>query len=434
MTDRPVLLCVDDEPTVLASLKEQFRRLFDGRFRVEVAQDAAEALEVIAELEHAQRDPAVIISDHIMPGMKGDELLIRVHARMPRTRKILLTGQAGLDAVANVVNHGALYRYIAKPWQRDDLELTIQEAVRSYQQEIEVERQRQEILEGHAAARRFVPFEFLRLLGRQRLGEVSLHDHVEQQLSIFFSDIRSYTTLVEGRTPKQNFDFINEYLGYMEPAILDEGGFIDSFMGDGIMALFEGSGDRVVRAGIASMRALDRFNAVRVARGDAAIRIGIGINSGPLMLGVIGGKERLNAGVIGDPVNTAARLETFSKQVGASMLVSEDTVARLDDPDAYALRPVDHVRFKGKSRPVRVFEVLDALPEAERARKLATRDDLAAARAAMAAGDLRAALAHLTSARELDAADPVITRAIARCRAFLDGGVPEGSDLLTHSE
>ena len=105
---KPAIVCVDDERMVLDSLKEELRRELGDGFQIELAQDSAEALELLEDLDgRGQRVPA-IISDHIMPGMKGDELLILVHKRWPRTRKILLTGQAGVDAVANVVNLGAL--------------------------------------------------------------------------------------------------------------------------------------------------------------------------------------------------------------------------------------------------------------------------------------------------------------------------------------
>jgi class 3 adenylate cyclase len=374
-TRRPVILCVDDEPIVLESLREQFRRQFDGRFEVETANDSEEGLELLGELREAGVDVPVVLSDHIMPGMKGDAFLVAVHGSLPRTRKILLTGQAGVDALGHVVNQGALYRYVAKPWARDDLMLTIQEAVRGYYNELEVERQRERLGRAHAAGLRFVPFEVLRLLGRERLEEVSLDDHVEQPMSAMSCDIRAFTALAEGKTPKQVFHFINEYLGCIEPAILAEGGFIDSFAGDGIMALFGGGPDHAVRAGIATLRAVDRLNDALVARGEAPIRVGIGVHTGALMLGILGATERLKVGVLGDPVDVSAWLEAYSKEVGATRLVSERTVEHLDDRTAYTLRRIEDARLVARSGGAPVYEVLDALSEAERARKLATRGD-----------------------------------------------------------
>jgi LmbE family N-acetylglucosaminyl deacetylase/ActR/RegA family two-component response regulator len=165
------VLCVDDEPMVLRSLREQFERALGG-FDIEVAAGALEALEILDELRADGVPVPVVVSDHIMPGMKGDELLVRVHERLPDTRTILLTGQAGLDAVARAVNAAGLYRYIAKPWDRDDLTLTVREAVRGYLAEQQVREQQARLVEAHRAATRFVPFEFLSLLGRSELAEV----------------------------------------------------------------------------------------------------------------------------------------------------------------------------------------------------------------------------------------------------------------------
>jgi DNA-binding NtrC family response regulator len=169
------ILCVDDEPIVLQSLRDQFESQLP-EYEIELAQDAAEALELLDELIEDGATVPVVISDHIMPGMKGDELLVAVHERLPETRTILLTGQAGLDAVGRAVNDGGLYRYIAKPWDRGDLAMTVREAVRGYLAEATVREQQARIAAAHSAATRFVPYEFLSLLGRDELAEVRRGD------------------------------------------------------------------------------------------------------------------------------------------------------------------------------------------------------------------------------------------------------------------
>ncbi len=241
------------------------------------------------------------------------------------------------------------------------------------------------------AGTRFVPFEFLSLLGHTDLTEVQKGDNVAQEMSILFSDIRSFTTLVEGRTPEQNFAFINDYLSWMEPPIREHGGFIDSYEGDAVMALFAGRADDAVRAGIGDLRALHRYNAERAARGEPRIRIGVGVNTGALMLGTIGGRERIKCGVIGDPVNLAARIEGMTKQYGAMQLISSDTRDRLVEPGAFTLRELDTVVAKGKSTAVTVLEVLDGLEDEERAAKVATRARYAEGLALYRAGELAGA-------------------------------------------
>jgi class 3 adenylate cyclase len=431
---KPAIVCVDDEPIVLDGLKEQFRRQFGREYAIEVAQDAEEALEVLEQLRGDDVHVPVVISDHIMPGMKGDELLIEVHKRLPQTRTILLTGQAGPDAVGNVVNLGQLYRYIAKPWDREDLALTVRGAVQSYFGELEVERQRAELEATHQAGRRFVPFEVLNLLGRERLLDVRRGDAAAHDMGIFFSDIRGYTTLVEGKSPTENFAFINEYIEHMERPIEAQGGFIDSLSGDGILALFEGGADAVVRAGLDTLAALDDYNRHREGRGERAVRIGIGANVGPLMMGVVGGEQRLKVGVIGDPVNLAARLETLTKQLGALFLISEETRDVLEDAERYTMRFVDLVRVKGRARPVSVFEVLDGLSAAERDAKLAAHDRFTAAREAFVAGEMAEAKRGFEQAAEHSPGDRAIEVHIRRCERHLARGVPEGWQGITDLE
>ena len=129
---KPAIVCVDDERIVLVSIKEQLSRQFAGQFLVETAESGEVALEILEELDEDGHDVPLIISDHMMPGLKGDELLVRVHEQAPRMMKIMLTGHASADAVGNAVNAGGLYRYISKPWDQDDLLLTVREALKTY--------------------------------------------------------------------------------------------------------------------------------------------------------------------------------------------------------------------------------------------------------------------------------------------------------------
>jgi diguanylate cyclase (GGDEF)-like protein len=129
------IICIDDEEIILNSLGEQLKRNFGKDYDIELVSSGWEALTLCAELETEGIKIALVISDQMMPGMSGDELLIRLHASYPKTLKILLTGQAKADSVGNIVNAAALYRYIAKPWNESDLILTVKEALRCYGQE-----------------------------------------------------------------------------------------------------------------------------------------------------------------------------------------------------------------------------------------------------------------------------------------------------------
>lgn len=140
---KPVIVCVDDERFVLISLRDQLIHHLGKDYDIELAESGDEALEIFEELAAEGIEIPLIISDQIMPGMKGDELLRQIHEQFPKTLKILLTGQADAEAVGNAVNYAKLYRYIAKPWSETDLCLTAREAIRSYFQEQQLARQNQ---------------------------------------------------------------------------------------------------------------------------------------------------------------------------------------------------------------------------------------------------------------------------------------------------
>lgn len=426
LSGAPTILCVDDEPIVLTSLREQFERGLEG-YEVEVAQDAAEALEILDALVAGGNPVPVVVSDHIMPGMKGDELLVHVHRRLPDTRTILLTGQAGLDAVGRAVNDAGLYRYISKPWKPDDLTMTVREAVRAWFADRQVRDQQAQLAAAHAAAIRFVPYEFLSLLGRRELAEVRRGDAVARSVSVYYSDIRSFTTLVEGHAPAENLAWINEYLGWMEGPIRRNGGFVEGIAGDAIMALFGAGADSLVRASIESIQALGEYNRVRARRGASPLRIGIGMTTGECLMGVIGGDESLKCSVIGDSANLAARVEGLTKHLGTLLLTGE-TRGALADPHRYSLRYVARVRMKGLSAATALYELLDGLPPEEQERKLSSAPGLAEALGRSQEGDLAGAAALLDALADRHPADEAVRWHRAHVGELSQRGLPDRWD------
>jgi len=143
--NEPVILCVDDQEIVLSSLKRELMSAFGAEYLIETAEDGDDALELFADLLAEGYDIPLVISDQIMPGLKGHEFLQRLHERAPDTLKIMLTGQADMDAVIHAVNSANLYRYIAKPWEHTDLVLTVKEAVEKYFQDRRVVQQHLEL-------------------------------------------------------------------------------------------------------------------------------------------------------------------------------------------------------------------------------------------------------------------------------------------------
>jgi PAS domain S-box-containing protein len=223
------------------------------------------------------------------------------------------------------------------------------------------------------AYQRFVPSQFLQFLQKKSIVDVQLGDHVQQEMSVLFADIRNFTALSEQMSPRENFNFINAFLSRMEPAIRENNGFVDKYIGDEIMALFSGNADQAVQAGIAMFERLALYNQHRANYDYAAIEIGIGINTGELMLGTVGGFSRMDSTVISDAVNLAARLEELTKIYQVRLLISHHTFLKLSNPGDYGMRLVDKVNVKGKAKKVTVYEVFDADPPQMRKAKLATK-------------------------------------------------------------
>ena len=211
----------------------------------------------------------------------------------------------------------------------------------------------------NTASRRFVPLEFLQLLDKENIVDVSLGNHIEMSMTILFSDIRSFTALSESMSPKENFLFLNSYLENIGQVIREYKGFIDKYIGDGIMALFAGGADDAVAGSIGMLRKLTEYNQGRIKAGYVPIKIGIGLNTGDLMLGTIGENFRMEGTVISDAVNLAARIEGMTKLYGTHILISGYTYADLSRPLRYPIRELDRVRVIGKSDPVTIYEVLD---------------------------------------------------------------------------
>lgn len=220
---------------------------------------------------------------------------------------------------------------------------------------------------------RFVPRQFLQFLGKDNFTDIRLGDQVQKEMTVLFSDIRSFTELSEEMTPKENFDFINHYLGMMEPIIRSNNGFIDKYIGDSIMALFGESVDDAIKAAVEMRFQILKFNEERKQLGKKEVNIGIGIHAGNLMLGIIGGEGRIEGTVISDAVNLASRLEGLTKIYGASIIISEDALIKLKNPVHFQYRFLDIARVKGKRNSVYIFEVLNGEEESIKNLKWETR-------------------------------------------------------------
>ncbi|EHQ06539.1 adenylate/guanylate cyclase domain-containing protein [Leptonema illini] len=203
---------------------------------------------------------------------------------------------------------------------------------------------------------RFVPREFLRHLNKQDIREIELGDQVEGDMTVLFSDIRSFTSRSEKMTPQECFQFLNDYLGRVSPVVRSYGGFIDKFIGDAIMPIFPDSPNNAVRAAIEMQKEVARMN----ERGTEPLQIGIGIHTGRLALGTIGERDRMEGTVISDAVNLASRLQDLTKKLQSPIILSETTYNQISHREG--MRYLGSVRVKGKSELTRIYAVDLDLP------------------------------------------------------------------------
>jgi class 3 adenylate cyclase len=269
-----------------------------------------------------------------------------------------------------------------------------------------------------AAQGRFVPGQFLEHLGHRDIAEVGLGEFVAREMSVMFADLRGFTPLAERLAPRDVIDLLNRYFSRIGVPIAEAGGFVDSYNGDEIMALFPLPAERAVRAGVAMAAALVEFNRESERDGGPTLAMGMGVNSGPLVLGTVGSVDRLKCGVVGDTVNTASRIEQLTKRYGARFLIGEETRRRLGDDARLTLRAVDRVAAKGKALAMTLYEVLDAEEPARRAAKESTMTLLDEARDLYTQARFADAGRVIAAARAIDPHDAALDVLAARCSRY----------------
>ena len=282
---------------------------------------------------------------------------------------------------------------------------------------------------------RFVPRRLLRLLGSDNILDINLGDEVEMKLAVMFCDIRNFTTLSEGFSSRDTFDFINSYLSSMEPPLHYHGGIIDKFIGDSVMAVFPSGADDALKASISMRRALLHFNEPRIKFDRLPIEVGIGLNTGILTLGVIGHLERMETTVIGDAVNVASRIESLTKRYRVNTLVSEDIIAGLTDQNAFSIRFVGRLRVKGRHSPVSIYEVFDGDDFELARKKLAQIENFEHGVAFFHLGRIEKALGLFELCAERAPGDTTAEYYIEQCKTLLVGTAPEiPNELLNDLE
>ena len=275
-------------------------------------------------------------------------------------------------------------------------------------------------LEAQAAAfARFVPRQFLSLLGRASVRQVQSGDAVERDMAVLFSDIRGFTSLSERLGPKSSFSFLNDYLRRVGPVIQGNGGFVDKYIGDAVMALFPESPSDAVAAAVAMHSVVRSFGAEKPMGEE--LKIGVGLHVGSMMLGVLGDSNRMDSTVISDVVNTGARLEGLCKQYGVSVIASGELLERCADASRFPNRLLGTESVRGREVPVRIYEVFAGDAPEIAAAKAKTREAFEAGVTALGEGRATDAIVALQEVKAALPDDPATNVMVKRAAARLAG-------------
>jgi class 3 adenylate cyclase len=342
------ILVVDDDPLNRAILQRMLER--DGH-AVATAEDGVEALEALRV-----READVVLLDIVMPRMDGFDVLDELK-RDPALRDIPVIMISAIDdheSVIRCIEAGA-DDHLPKPFNRVLLQARITAGL-TRRKLLTLERDRL-----RDTFTRFLPEAVVDELMRQGGGHPQLGG-VRLDATVLFCDLRGFTSFAERTPPERVIAVLNRYLGEMTDAVLDAGGTLVGFLGDGILAIFgapipvAGHADQALAAARAMLTtALPRFNDwARTSGHTDAFRIGLGIHSGSIMSGNVGSERRLEYTAIGDTVNTAARIEQLTKDHQFAALLSDDTRVRLTAPSD-DLAPLGAVAIRGRASPTTLW-------------------------------------------------------------------------------
>ncbi|MEO0901732.1 MAG: response regulator, partial [Bacteroidota bacterium] len=334
------ILIVDDEPINRRVLENHLTIAGYEVTEVSSGKDALKALD-------GETTYNLILLDVMMPEMSGYEVCEKVRERYIASDLpiILLTAKNTVNELVTGFNAGA-NDYLTKPISKNELLSRIKTHIN--------------LNTIHKATSKFVPSEFVQSVGKQSITDIRLGDYIEKNVTVLFSDIRDYTSLAETMTPRQNFKFVNAYVGRMGPIIKENEGFVNQYLGDGIMALFPQKSENALDAAIEMQRTLALYNKRRVKeKGYVPISVGMGLHTGPLIMGIIGDHQRNDPAVIADTVNSASRVEGMTKHFGANIIISESTLKSIDDISGFNFRYLGMVKVKGKQNAIGIYECID---------------------------------------------------------------------------
>lgn len=295
-----------------------------------------------------------------------------------------------------------------------------------YEKNIREAKEREETMRSiYKATEKFVPFEFIKSLGCSVITDVRLGDHVEKIVTVLFSDIRDYTTLAEQMTPEENFSFVCSFNKLMGPIINEHNGFINQYLGDAIMAIFPGNASDALAAAIEMQKTIQEFNRKRQLNNETLIHIGIGMHTGPLIMGITGDHDRMDATTIADTVNTASRLESLTKHYKGKIIISEDSLQQMNHQKEFQFRYLGKVQLKGKQVPIGIHECFSGDTTEEIKKKTASLVSFNQGMLHYLHKDFDKAYGHFQKVIEGNSNDLTAAFFMANASHFMKNGIPE---------
>jgi adenylate cyclase len=351
------ILVVDDEPDLELLIVQRFRRqISTGQFSFSFAQDGVSALETLASMP----DIDMLLCDINMPRMDGLTLLGRLQEREDHLGTIIVSAYGDMANIRTAMNRGA-FDFVTKPIDFADLEATIAKTLRSREITLGYQRRQQEAERARAQLARYFSPSLVACL-TAATDDIDLGAQ-RRDITSMFTDVTSFTTLVEGLEPGTIGPLLNEYLTGMTEIVFEHGGTLVKIIGDSLNILFGAPADQPDHAERAVVCALaldahaEAFRARWRACGIAIGATRIGIHAGPALVGNFGGGRFFDYTAYGDTINIAARLEAANKQLGTRICVSGSAVDRIA---GFRGRPVGNVLLRGRSEALPAHEPLTA--------------------------------------------------------------------------
>ena len=343
------ILVVDDEVDLEMLIKQKFRqKIREHQYEFIFAVNGNHALQQL-EL-HADVD--VVLSDINMPEMDGLTLLLRLSEQNSLFKSVIVSAYGDMENIRTAMNRGA-FDFITKPVNFEDLELTMEKTIKHVNQM----RETMKAIKENNILRMYVDETVLNFMGGREF-ESSLMVNETVQATVAFIDICSFTTISENESPDTVVKLLNKYFDVMVKEIIAQGGYIDKFIGDAILAVFRGD-YHLDRAVDACLTVRKKIEALPNESGNIffAPKVSIGINSGEMISGNIGSAtlRRLDYTVIGDTVNTAQRLQSVAGD--GQIIITESSYEKIKE--SFNCRKVGETVLKNKSNPVVIYEVLD---------------------------------------------------------------------------